>query len=392
MDKSKTICSPRFRLDPNEEQKRLIDITLDATRYVYNYFLTVGKLQYAATGIFPTRYEMQSLLPALKSEEPWLKEADSVALQIAVQHLSWTFNNFMERKFNGLPVRLHFKSRFEFSQSYRRTAGRGKKDPSVSRHVRIAGNTVKISKVGFVKFRQTQPVEGRIVSATVTREGTDEYAEYYISFYYEPDSPRLPVPETGKAVGIDLGLRTYATLSSGEKIDFCFTAHQDRLDELYDTLRRKEPGSKNWEKTYNQIRRLSQKIRRSRTDAFHKLAAELVRRYNIICMETLNTYAMMRKVPRMRYSVQRASWGEFRRILERKCEDNGKQLVQIGRFYPSSQMCSICGRRWPGARRLDVREWTCPVCDANHDRDINAARNILREGLRILSQSDSDAA
>lgn len=392
MNKSKAICSPQFRLYPNEEQKHIIDITLDANRYVYNHFLDEGKAQYAATGTFPGRYDMQGQLPALKADHPWLMEADSVALQVTVQHLSWAFQNFLHRKYKGLPVRLHYKNWSEYSQSYRREAGRSKRDPSKSRHVRIVGNMVKIVKLGLVKFRQSQPVEGRIIAATITREGIDKYVKYYVSFYYEPDAPRPTMPATDKVIGIDLGLKTYATLSGGEKIDFCVSDHDDRLEELYDTLRRKEQGSKNWEKTYNQIRCLQQKIRRKRTDAFHKLGLELVRRYDVICIETMSLSKMMRRNSRTRYPVRKAAWGEFRQILEQKCKDHGKQLIQINRFYPSSQLCSICGHRWPGAKRLDVREWTCPICDAHHDRDVNAARNILREGLRILSQSESDAA
>lgn len=370
------ISSPRFRIYPNKEQKRQIDVTLDAVRFVYNYFLNKGRKQFRETGTFPSRFDMQGQLPALKVEIPWLAQADSVALQIAVQHLSWTFSNYMKRGAEGLRTRLHYKSRHEYSQSYRRANGHN--------HVAIVDGRLKISKVGLVRMKLTKPITGRIIAATITREGTDAQARYYVSFYYEPDTPPQQLPLTGKAVGIDLGLKTFITTSDGQKIDMddFYGKYRERLDSLYRQLDRQTPGSRRWEKTYAKVKRIKQKINDSRRDFFNKAAYQLVRDYDTVCVESLNTKSMIELAPGMRYKIWDARFWEFLEILQKKCDQHGRRLIQVYRFYPSTQICSSCGVRCSAARRLDVREWTCSACGAEHDRDINAAINILREGLR----------
>lgn len=370
------ISSPKFRIYPNKEQKRQIDVTLDAVRFVYNHFLNKGREQYRKNGTFPSRFDMQGLLPALKKDIPWLAQADSVALQIAVQHLSWTFNNYMRRRAEGLKTRLHYKSRHEYSQSYRRANGHN--------HVAIVNGRLKISKVGLVRMKLTKPITGRIIAATITREGTDAQARYYVSFYYEPDTPLPQLPLTGKAVGIDLGLKTFITTSDGDKVvmEDYYGKYRERLDSLYRQLDRQTPGSRRWEKTYAQVKRIKQKINDSRRDFFNKTAYDLVRRYDIICVETLNTKSMIELAPGMRYKIWDARFWEFLDILQKKCDQHGRRLIQVYRFYPSTQICSSCGVQCSAARRLDVREWTCSACGAEHDRDVNAAINILREGFR----------
>lgn len=383
MNTNKAISSPRFRIYPDREQKAQIDITLDAVRFVYNHFLAMGRAQYRETGTFPGRFDMQGMLPALKSDIPWLAQADSVALQIAVQHLSWTFRYFLKRDAAGLKTRLHFKSRYEYCQSYRRANGHN--------HVAIVGGKLRISKVGLIKMKQSAPISGRIIAGTVTREGTDANAKYYVSFYYEPDNPLPQLPLTGSAVGIDLGLKTFITTSDGDRIameDF-YEKHRARMDELYGQLNRQTPGSKRWENTYNQIKRMKQQISSSRRDFFNKIAYQLVCNYDTICVESLDTAAMMKNIPGIRNKIWSAGFSEFLTILQKKCEQHGRQLVRVPRFYPSTQICSCCGFQHPDTRKLTVRNWTCPVCGADHDRDINAAINILHEGLRLLDPTEA---
>lgn len=377
------ISSPRFRIYPNKEQKRQIDVTLDAVRFVYNHFLSKGREQYRETGTFPSRFDMQGLLPALKKDIPWLAQADSVALQIAVQHLSWTFSNFMKRRAEGLRTKLHYKTWHEYSQSYRRANGHN--------HVAIVDGRLKISKVGLVKMKLTKPITGRIIAATITREGTDAQARYYVSFYYEPENPPPQLPLTGRAVGIDLGLKTFITTSDGQKIDMddFYGKYRERLDSLYEKMDRQTSGSRRWEKTYAKVKRIKQKIIDSRRDFFNKTAYDLVCQYDIICIETLNTRNMVRLIPDMRYKIHDARFWEFVEILQKKCEQHGRQLIRVDRFYPSTQICSKCGVRYPAAKRLDVRHWTCPACGAEHDRDVNAAINILREGLQQMGPMEA---
>ena len=377
VEKLNVTGSGRYRIYPNASQKRQIDITLDAKRFVYNYFLTVAK-QHLDTGLFPGRYEMQGRLPTLKEEYPWLKEADSVALQIAVQHLSRAFRDYDKRKRYGLPAKLHFKHRTAYTQSYRRANGHN--------HVAIVGDKVKISKLGLVPIRLSQPISGRIIAATVTRVGLGQDARYYVSFCCETDNQPF-LPKTGRSVGIDLGLETFAVTTDDEKFYMPdFKPQYERLDKLYDRLRQQEQGSEPWEKTCNRIMRVKEKISNKRTDFFQKLSLELVRRYDVICVESLDTRSMIKKKPRMKHAIQRAAFSEFIRILEYKCAKYGRQLVKVDGFYPSSQICSACGYRNEDVKDLKVRTWTCPVCNTTHDRDENAAVNILNEGLRLLEQ------
>ena len=152
---------------------------------------------------------------------------------------------------------------------------------------------------------------------------------------------------------------------------------------------RQTSGSRRWEKTYAKVKRIKQKIIDSRRDFFNKTAYDLVCQYDIICIETLNTRNMVRLIPDMRYKIHDARFWEFVEILQKKCDQHGRQLIRVDRFYPSTQICSKCGVRYPAAKRLDVRHWSCPSCGAAHDRDVNAAINILREGLQQMGPMEA---
>lgn len=331
--------------------------------------------------------ERQTMMKSVNAYYPWLKQADSVALQVAVLHLRKAFDKYEKRRSQGLPVKLRYKSKNDYTQSYRRESG--------GRHVVIVGDgdKVKIAKLGLVKIRLSQPIDGRIIAGTITRVGFGEDARYYISFCYEPDSTTQPPPKTGgRAVGIDLGLESFAVTSDGDRFvmpDF-YGDRREKLDKLYNKMRRQEQGSDAWERTYNQVRRIKEKISNQRTDFFHKLTLELVRRYDIICIETLDTRDMIRRKPSMKHAIQSAAWGEFVRILEYKCKKFGCRLKKVPGFYPSTQLCSDCGYQYHAAANLKVRAWTCPVCQSHHDRDFNSSLNILREGLRLLEEENAD--
>lgn len=356
----------KYRIYPNKKQQELIRKTFGCTRYVYNYYLDKRKTDKTNY----TYVKCAKDLTQLKKELEWLKEVDSVGLQTSLKDLDVAYKNF----FSGRSDYPKFKSRKNRHQSYRTSFSHN--------NIAFMDKHIKLPKLGLVKVRDKQVPQGRILNATISQEPD---GRFYCSLCCT-DVSFKQLPKTNQFVGIDLGLVDFAIFSDGIKIENprFFEKSEKKLAKLQRELSRKTIGSNRWNKARIKVAKLQKHISNQRKDFLQKLTTLIVKKYDIICIEDLDVKAMKETELTVRNKrVSDVSWSEFRRQLTYKSTWYGRTLSVVDRYYPSSRICHHCGRI-DGKKAETIRFWVCPKCNSKLDRDINAAINILNEGLRTI--------
>lgn len=363
----------KYRLYPNGEQRVLISKHFGSCRFVYNYALAKKVKAYQTDGTNLSRFNIQADLPNMKKSEEycWLKEVNSLSLQAALANLDSAYIKFFrERK--GFPK---FKSKKDSKQSF-----------SIPQNTKVdfENSRVFIPKFkGGIKARLHRTFSGVVKTSTITRNST---GKYFISILVEVDEPDIPMKPfcENKAVGIDIGVKTFAVLSDGTDIPNPKHLKQslNKVKHLQRSLSRKSKGSKNREKARKNLALAYEKVVNQRGDFMHKVTKFLVSNYDTICLEDLNVKGMM-KNHCIAQALSDIAIGTFNTMMEYKAKEHGVNILRIGRFEPSSKMCT-CGYI-NSKLTLSMRRWTCPECGANHDRDLLAANNIKRFAFRNIN-------
>ena len=366
----------KFRIYPDSNQALLIVKTIGCSRFVFNHFLAERSSAYESEKRTLSYSNCSAMLTQLKKELTWLKEVDSTALQSSLRFLDDSFKRFFSRQ-NDYP---RFKSRKNPVQSYT--------SKFTNNNIAVEDSFLKLPKLGLVRYAKSREVDGRIISATVSRKPS---GKFFVSLLAETEVSEFP--KTGSACGVDVGLKDFAVLSdgSGHTNPRFFRSLEAKLAKEQRILSRRVKFSSNWYKQKLKVARVHEKIANTRADYLHKLSTDIVKNHDIIGMEDLQVSNML-KNKRLSKAISEASWSKFKELLEYKALWYGKKVITVSRTFASSQLCSACNYQNKAVKNLSVRTWTCPSCNAVHDRDINASINLRNEAIRLLTAGTAGLA
>lgn len=356
----------KMRIFPTEEQKVLIAKTFGCCRWYWNQALHDNIDYYKENGKgkinTPAKY---------KAENEWLKEVDSMALCNTQMDLQSAFSKFFSQPKTGFPK---YKSKKRPKNSYKTTSSKGHE---------VTDDYIKLPKLKEVKLVNHRHKTGVCKSATISLTSS---GKYYVSCLFEEEEVDF-LPETEKDIGVDLGLTDLAICSDGTKFPVLRALRKNlsKLKREQRKLSKMTFGSNCYLRQKQRVAELHEHIANQRKDYLHKVSHKLINENQVVCLEDLNVKGLL-KNHHLALSISDVGWSEFVSMLQYKADWYGRTIQKIDRFYPSSQICSCCGYK-SGKKPLYIREWTCPECGVRHDRDVNAAKNILQEGKRLLAAS-----
>ena len=386
-----TIRGHIIALDPNNTQATHLKKACGVARFAYNWALSEWQKQYEQDKQYretcqklgltldetklhkPTQGKLRKQLNAIKREQfPFMLEITKCSPQLAIMQLGDAFKRFFKGESKYPQYRKKgFNDRFSLSNDQFKLKSKNNKPH------------IQIPNLGLVRMTEHLRYNGKILSAKVFTKG----GKWFVSIAVELDDTQKPLPKTGKSVGLDLGITDLATLSDSTKIQAPKPLKNKlkKLQRLSKQLSRKQKGSNNREKAKTKPSRLHLNIRNIRADFLHKLTTDLVKRFDVICLENLNVKGMVqnRKLSR---AISDLGFYEFKRQLIYKANQWGKTVKEVDRFYPSSKTCHCCNHK-VDELPLNIRNWICPNCNVSHDRDINASVNILNHATKVLTMT-----
>jgi putative transposase len=366
----------RYRCYPTPTQAAVLARTFGRARFVYNWALRFRTDAYYARQERIGYHETSAALTALKREPAtaWLNEVSSVPTQQALRHLDRAFRTF-------------FAGHAKYTAFHKKHGAQSAEYTTSAFRWDAEQRTLILAKMDtplHIHWSRPLPDGAQLTTVTLSR---DTAGRYFVSILLEEDIAPLPIT-TGQ-VGIDLGLHDIVVLDSGEKVGNprFFSQDETRLAKAQRRLAKKQRGSKNRDKARRRVARIYARIADRRRDFTHKLSTRLIRENQTVCIESLRVKAMV-KHPTLAKAIHDVGWGEFVRQLEYKADWYGRTLIKIDRWYPSSKRCHACGHILDSLS-LDIRQWACPACGIVHDRDVNAAKNILAVGRTVSAYGET---
>lgn len=371
----KKVRSYQYRLYPNKQQEQQLQRTFGCCRFVYNQMIKVQEQRHDNGEPFLTKFQANEYCNhVLKQEYPFLKEVDKFALSNSIFNLNYAYQRFFKMKAGYPKFKTKRRSAFTYKTNYS------------NHNIYVLDHAVKLPKLKAIKavIHRRAPEDWVIKSAIVSQTSA---GDYYCSIWYEYESvkPANHV-DTKRIIGLDYKSDGFYVASDGTVLGSpkYYRKVEEKINRQQKKLGRMKRGSNNYNKQRKRVAKLYQKAANQRRDFAHKQSAILAEQYDIVCVENLNLRAMSNHSFKNGKANSDNGYGLFLRFLDYKMDDAGKMMVRVDRFYPSSQICSNCGMKNELLADFSIRKWKCPNCNAEHDRDINAAKNICNEGLSLL--------